>query len=195
MIMNEEISGQPVHVLGIAGSLRQGSYNKSALRAALKLAPAGIEIEVFDLEGIPPFNQDNEQDPPARVVELKAKVRSADAILFVTPEYNYSVPGVLKNAIDWGSRPYNDNAWGGKPAAIMGASTGRFGTARAQYHLRQVLLAVNMHALNRPEIMIGEAASQFDAEGNLTNGKTHELIVKLLNNLAERTLLFRRSGR
>lgn len=195
MTMNEEKPQRTVHVLGIAGSLRQESYNKSALRAALSLAPAGIEIEVFDLEGIPPFNQDNELSPPARVAELKAKVRSSDAVLFVTPEYNYSVPGVLKNAIDWGSRPNNDNAWGGKPAAIMGASTGRFGTARCQYHLRQVLLAVNMHTLNRPQIMIGEAASQFDARGNLTNDRTGELIVKLLGNLARWALTLEGSGR
>lgn len=190
--MNEEILDQKVHVLGIAGSLRQGSYNRSALRTAQKLAPAGMEIEIFDLEGIPPFNQDNELDPPARVIELKSRVRSADAILFVTPEYNYSVPGVLKNAIDWGSRPPGDNIWGGKPAAIMGASPGRFGTARAQYHLRQVLLGVNMYALNMPQVMISEAASRFDAEGNLIDEKARDFIVRLLGNLVEWTLLLRK---
>lgn len=193
--MSEEESGQTVHVLGIAGSLRRGSYNRSALRAALNLAPAGIEIEVFDLEGIPPFNQDNELHPPDRVVELKTKVRSADAVLFVTPEYNYSIPGVLKNAIDWGSRPYGDNSWGGKPAAIMGASNGRIGTARCQHHLRQVLVSVNMYALTRPQVMIGEAASQFDSDGNLMNEKTKDLIVKLLHNLAEWSLMLKRSGK
>src|SRR5687767_4397039 len=123
-------------ILGIAGSLRRESYNRSAMRAATELVPPGARIDVFELDGIPGFNQDDEQQPPAQVVELKARIRAADALLFVTPEYNYSIPGVLKNAIDWASRPYGDNAWSGKPAAIMGASTGGIGTARAQYHLR-----------------------------------------------------------
>lgn len=192
--MKEGTSGGTVHVLGIAGSLRKGSYNKSALRAAMNLAPAGMEIEAFDLEGIPPFNQDNEQNPPARVSELKAKIRSSDAVLFVTPEYNHSIPGVLKNAIDWGSRPYGDNSWGGKPVAVMGASNGRIGTARSQNHLRQVLLAVNMHALNRPDILIADAPSQFDDQGNLLNDTTKGLIVKLLNNLIDWTRMLKKAG-
>ena len=119
-------------ILGIAGSLRSGSINRAALRAAQKMAPEGVRLEIFELDGIPPFNQDEESRPPAKVVEFKARIRAADAILFVTPEYNYSIPGVLKNAIDWASRPYGDNAWDGKPAAIMGASGGANGTARAQ---------------------------------------------------------------
>ncbi|HVF50787.1 MAG TPA: NAD(P)H-dependent oxidoreductase [Pyrinomonadaceae bacterium] len=173
-----------IKILGIAGSLRHASYNRAALRAAQAHAPEGTEIEIFDLEGIPPFNEDIEANPPARVVELKERVRAADAILFVTPEYNYSIPGVLKNAIDWGSRPYGDSAWEGKPVALMGASVGILGTARAQYHLRQVFVFLNMHAVNRPEVMIGNAAQRFDAGGNLTDDKTRELIVKLLHNLA-----------
>jgi chromate reductase, NAD(P)H dehydrogenase (quinone) len=114
------------------------------LRAATELAPKGITLDIFELDGIPGFNQDDEQNPPAKVVELKRRIRDADAILIVTPEYNYSVPGVLKNAIDWASRPYGDNGWNGKPAAIMGASIGTIGTARAQYHLRQMMVFQNM---------------------------------------------------
>jgi chromate reductase len=125
---------QPVRILGIAGSLRRESYNRAALRAAAELVPPDATLDTLELDGIPSFNQDEEQNPPAKVVELKRRVREADAVLFVTPEYNYSVPGVLKNAIDWASRPYGDSAWSAKPAAIMGASIGSIGAARAQYH-------------------------------------------------------------
>ena len=114
-------------ILGIPGSLRKASFNRSALVAAQSLLPAGASLDVFELEGIPVYNQDLDKQPPARVVELKARVRAADAILFATPEYNYSIPGVLKNAIDWASRPYGDSAWQGKPVAVMGASVGILG--------------------------------------------------------------------
>lgn len=176
-----------IKILGIAGSLRQASYNRGTLRAAAKLAPEGAEIEIFDIEGIPGFNQDDEQNPPEKVAELKRKIREADAILFVTPEYNYSIPGVLKNAIDWASRPYGDNAFDGKPAAIMGASIGAIATARAQYHLRQIMVFLNMFPVNQPEVMIGNAAEKFDDEGNLTDEKTKDFIRQLLENLVDWT--------
>jgi chromate reductase, NAD(P)H dehydrogenase (quinone) len=172
-----------IKILGIAGSLRKASYNRSALRAAQLLAPDEAEVEIIDLDDIPPFNEDTEREPPAKVTELKEKIRAADAILFVTPEYNYSIPGVLKNAIDCGSRPYGDSAWDGKPVAVMGASVGALGTARAQYHLRQVFVFLNMHAVNRPEVMIGNASQRFDEEGNLTDETTKDLIRQLLQNL------------
>ena len=174
---------EPCRILGIAGSLRQDSYNRAALRAATELVPAGTAIDVFDLRGIPVFNQDDEGHPPPRVAELKRSIRQADAVLIATPEYNYSVPGVLKNAIDWGSRPYGDNAWFGKPVAIMGASVGGIGTARAQYHLRQIFVYLNMFPLNKPEVMIGNAATRFDGAGNLNDEKTRSLIRDLLQNL------------
>ncbi len=113
-----------------------------------------MAIDVFDLEGIPPYNQDLDQQPPPRVTELKTRIRASDAILIATPEYNYSIPGVLKNAIDWASRPYGDNAFDGKPVALMGASVGQFATARAQYHLRQSFVFLNMYPVNRPEVMV-----------------------------------------
>src|SRR6187431_3793375 len=144
-----------IRVFGIAGSLREASYNRGALRAAVELAPEGVTIETFDISGIPPFNQDDEGTPPEIVTEFKRKIRGSDAILFSTPEYNYSVPGVLKNAIDWASRPYGDSAWNGKPAAIMGASAGAIGTARAQYDLRKMMVFLNMFPINQPEVMIG----------------------------------------
>lgn len=167
-------------ILGIAGSLRQGSFNRAALRAAQALVPAGVELEIADLAGIPPFNQDEERQPPAAVVDLKRRVRAADAILISTPEYNYSIPGVLKNAIDWASRPHGDSAWTGKPVAIMGASIGMLGSARAQYHLRQVFVFLDMHPVNKPEVMIATAAQRFDERGELTDERSRELIRELL---------------
>jgi len=170
----------PTTILGIAGSLRTASLNRAALRAAQQLVPEGVSLEIFDLDGIPPFNQDDEKNPPERVVQFKQRIRAADAILMVTPEYNYSIPGVLKNAIDWASRPYGDSAWEGKPVALMGASVGAQGTSRAQYHLRQVFVFLNMYPLNRPEVMITNATRHFDEEGNLTDEDTKAHIQKLL---------------
>ena len=178
---------KPVRILGIAGSLRRESYNRAALRSATQLVPEGATIEIFELDGIPAFNQDEEQNPSPKVVELKQRIREADAVLIVTPEYNYSIPGVLKNAIDWASRPYGDSAWNGKPAAIMGASVGVIGTARAQYHLRQVFVFLNMFPINQPEVMIGNASERFDAQGNVTDEMTKKLIRQLLENLVDWT--------
>src|SRR6185503_11030613 len=174
-----------IKILGIAGSLRKASFNKSALRAAQQLVPEGASLDIFDIDGLPGFNQDDERRPPAKVVEMKAKIRAADAILLVTPEYNYSVPGVFKNAIDWAARPYGDSAWKGKPVAIMGASSGVLGTARAQYHLRQTLVFLDMPAVNQPEVMIASSANKFDASGNLTDDTAKKLIGQLLTNLCE----------
>jgi chromate reductase len=187
--IGDEISmNKQVKILGIAGSLRKGSYNRAALNAARQLCPQNATIEVFELQGIPLFNQDLENPPPPIVANLKDKIRSSDSILFATPEYNYSVPGVLKNAIDWASRPYGDSAWEGKPAAIMGASVGMLGTARAQYHLRQMFVFLNMFALNRPEVMIPYAADKFDKEGNLTDAFTKEMIRQLMDALVNWTI-------
>jgi chromate reductase len=174
-------------VLGFAGSLRKASFNKALLQTAVELVPTGMEIETFDLEGIPPFNQDLELDPPHKVKSLKAKVRSADALLVSTPEYNYSIPGVLKNAIDWVSRPYLDNAFDGKPVAIMGASIGMLGTARAQYHLRQCCVFLNMYPLNQPEVMVPFAESKFDANGVLTDQTARKKVKELLESLMQWT--------
>jgi len=168
-------------ILGIPGSLRQHSYNKGLLRAAQQLVGPDAEIETFEIKNIPPFSEDDEKNPPERVTEFKKKIREADGILFVTPEYNYSIPGVLKNAIDWASRPYGDSAWANKPAAIMGASVGPTGTARAQYHLRQVFVFLNMHDMKQPELMVGAAGQKFDAEGNLTDEETKKYLKRFLD--------------
>jgi chromate reductase len=175
--------GSPVKILGIVGSLRTGSFNKALMRLALELVPDNAQLEVFDLEGIPPFNQDFETQPAEKVKEFKTKIRAADAILIATPEYNYSIPGVLKNAIDCASRPYGDNALDGKPVALMGASIGMLGTARAQYHLRQSFVFLNMFPINRPEVMVAFADKKVDQSGNLTDETTRKLVKQLVENL------------
>ena len=169
-----------IKILAFAGSLRKGSYNKALVRAAVEVAPENVVMEVFDLEGIPPFNQDLESTPTQRVKEFKEKIRAADALLIATPEYNYSIPGVLKNAIDWASRPKQGNPFEGKPVAIMSASIGKLGGARAQYHLRQSFVFLNMHPVNQPEVMLSSAAENVDANGRLTNEQTRTLIKQLI---------------
>ena len=176
-----------ISVFGIAGSLRQDSYNKTALRAAVELAPAGMVIETFDLTPIQPYNEDVKQQgfpPPEQ--EFREKIRTADALLIVTPEYNRGVPGVLKNAIDWASRP-PDQPFDGKPTAIFGASPGMVGTAVAQYELRRYLGVLNALVMNTPSVMIGQAGQKFDEQGRLTDQPTREIIGKLLTALAEWT--------
>jgi chromate reductase len=173
----------PTKILGICGSLRKQSFNKMALKAAQPLVPADTVLEAYDLAGLPLFNQDEEQSPTPKLTEFKARIRAADAILFATPEYNYSIPGVLKNAIDCAARPYGDSAWAGKPVAMIGASVGVLGTARAQYHLRQCFVFLNMFAVNQPEVLIRECAGKFDAQGNLTDETAKKLIQTLLANL------------
>jgi len=184
----------PLVILGIAGSLRKESFNRSLLRAAVELAPEGARIETFELDGLPLFNQDEEQNPHPKVAELKQRARSADAILFVTPEYNYSIPGVLKNAIDCASRPYGDSAWNGKPVAIMGATIGTLGTSRAQYHLRQTFVFLNMYPVNQPEVMVSNAQDRFDQEGRLTDETTKKLIQQLLAELVNWTKRLQQSA-
>jgi chromate reductase, NAD(P)H dehydrogenase (quinone) len=180
-----------IKILGIAGSLRKQSYNKGALRAAQSLCPEGATMEVFDLEGLPLFNQDLERNPTPKVTEFKQKIRAADAILICTPEYNYGMPGVLKNAIDCASRPYGDNAWNGKPVAIMSAALSMGGGVRAQYQLRQSFVFLNMDAVVQPEVAIGNAQSRFDEQGNLTDDTSKKLIGQLLQNLAQKARMLR----
>ena len=171
---------ETIRILGFAGSLRKGSYNKALLRAAVELAPSGSEVQTFDLEGIPLFSEDLESNPPAKVKDFKAEIKAADALLIATPEYNYSMSGVLKNAIDWASRPYGDNSFAGKPVAIMGASVGTLGTARAQYHLRQSCVFLNMHPLNQPEVMVASAQDKIDPAGRVTDEQTRKRIAEML---------------
>jgi chromate reductase len=174
---------EKITILGFAGSLRKDSFNKALLRTAAEIAPVDVELKTFDLEGIPPFNQDLENEPVARVKEFKAQIRHADALIIATPEYNYSIPGVLKNAIDIASRPYGDNAFESKPVAIIGASIGTLGTARAQYHLRQSCVFLNMYPLNRPEVMVPAAQDKVDETGRVTDETTRAKVKELLEAL------------
>jgi len=163
--------------------LRKDSLNRKLLQAAVKLAPEGMSIEIFDRVGeFPIFNDDLVPSPPAIVVEFKQKVRAADAVLFVSPEYNYSIPGGLKNAIDWGSRPNADNCFNGKPAAIIGVAGRLGGTLRMQYHLRQVMVTLNLFPLNK-ELFVREGASKFDEQGALIDAGTKETLNELLSEL------------
>ena len=187
--MGTESSRAKLNVLGIAGSLRAGSFNRSLLRAAQELAPAGMEIAAFDLAPIPLYNGDvEEKGDPDPVAALKAAIRQADALLFVTPEYNFGVPGVLKNAIDWASRPPRGSVLQGKPAAIMGATPGMGGTGRAQMALRQTFVFTQTYALLSPEVRVARAQEKFDASGRLTDEKTRQFVGQLLQALAEWTL-------
>ena len=175
-----------ITILGIAGSLRKESYNKGALRAAQQLCPEGAKLEIFDLAGLPLFNQDEERNPTPKVTDFKQRIRAADAILIATPEYNYGMPGVLKNALDVASRPYGDNAWNGKPVALMSAAMSMGGGVRAQYQLRQCFVFLNMEAVVQPEVAIANASERFDKQGNLTDDTAKQLIGKLLQALAQK---------
>lgn len=175
-----------IQVLALSGSLRKASYNTAALRAAQELAPAaGLQIELADLSVLPLYDGDVEKAGfPAEVQALGERIRKADAVLFGCPEYNYSISGVLKNAIDWVSR-LKPQPFEAKPAAIIGASQGTLGTARAQYDLRKIGTALDLRLLNRPEVMIAKAQDRFDADGKLTDTSTRDLIAKLLATLAK----------
>ncbi len=169
-----------ISVLGICGSLRAGSYNRATLRTAIELKPVGMSVEVAEIGAIPPYNEDvRDHGFPQPVEALRRRIAAADALLFVTPEYNYSIPGVLKNAIDWASRP-PDQPFFGKPVAIMGAGAGMAGTARAQYDLRRCCVFLNMHPLNKPEVLIGQAHTKFDAAGRLTDEAARGFIRDLM---------------
>ena len=176
----------PLKVVGFSGSLRRGSFNSAALRAVKALAPADLSIEIVDLSPIPLYNDDlrTEQGYPDAVKSFRDALRAADGVLIATPEYNYSIPGVLKNAIDWASRP-PEQPFDGKPIAILGASPGALGSARAQYHLRQCFIYLNGLVMNRPEVMIGAANSKFDADGNLTDQGTSDFLKGFLAAFAD----------
>jgi chromate reductase len=172
-----------VKINGLSGRLRQRSFNTGHLRAAVEMAPDGVTIEIADLSQLPLYNDDVRQAGyPAPVETLRAALASADAVLFATPEYNYSVPGVLKNAIDWASRP-PDPPLAGTPAAVMGASGGLSGTMRAQYHLRQMMVFLDVPMLTRPEVFVQKAAERFDADGRLIHEDTRAHVARLVEAL------------
>jgi chromate reductase, NAD(P)H dehydrogenase (quinone) len=182
-----------LRILGIAGSLRAGSFNRALIRAAAELAPEGLEVHNFDgLGAIPLYDADVEaKGDPEPVAALKTAIRDADALLIATPEYNYGIPGVLKNAIDWASRPPGRSVLNRKPAALMGASAGATGTARAQLALRQSFVFTETYALLRPEVLVARAQEKIDAAGRVTDEPTRQRIRELLEALAQWTMRVR----
>jgi chromate reductase, NAD(P)H dehydrogenase (quinone) len=184
--MPEVAQGARLRVVGIAGSLRKASLNRALLRAAQELAPPGLYIEIEELDDIPMFNEDLDlAGPPASVLRLRQSVRAADGLLLVTPEYNHGVSGVMKNAVDWLSQPLRGSALEGKPTAIMGASPGLAGTARAQSQLRQAFVLTNTPALLQPEVLVSRAHEKFDVAGRLTDEGTRTFVADFLCRLAD----------
>lgn len=184
---------QPLKIFGLAGSLRKGSFNRALLQAAVEVAPKEVEIRVFERLGeIPLFNADVEAaGDPEPVVALKSAIREADALLIATPEYNYGIPGVLKNAIDWASRPSDGSVLQGKPAALMGATPGMTGTARAQLALRQAFLFTETYAVLQPEVLVARAHEKIDGQGRLKDEATRNFIRALLETLVAWTFQLR----
>ena len=183
-----------ISVLGICGSLRQGSFNMAVLRTAIELKPADVTVAVADISQIPIYNEDvRQQGFPPSVQKLREQIVAADALLFACPEYNYSMTGVLKNAIDWASRP-PDQPFAGKPCAIVGAAAGMAGSARAQYDLRRSMVFLDMHPINKPEVLIGQAQTKFDQSGRLTDDAARGFIREMLVNLEKWTRLIGRKN-
>jgi len=176
-----------VAILGISGSGRKRSYNSALLEAAKQLLPPDATLEVVDVSRLPLYNQDLEHDVPEVVKEFKKKIRGADAILFASPEHNYSVTAVLKNAIEWGNRPPRDASWNGKPAAIISASSSLRGGARAQLHLRQIMIDLNMYPINRPLLLVANAKDKFNEDLKLTDQESLQTLRDVLSSLVEWT--------
>jgi chromate reductase len=180
-----------ISVLGICGSLRKGSLNMAALKVAIAQKPAHVTVTVADISAIPLYNEDvRQQGFPPSVETLRQQIKAADALLIACPEYNYAMSGVLKNAIDWASRP-PDQPFAGKPLAIIGAAAGMAGSARAQANLRASAVFLDMHVLNKPEVLIGQAHTKFDENGNLNDDVAKGLLRDLMANLANWARLHR----
>src|SRR2546428_3754378 len=174
-------------ILGISGSNRKGSYNWGLLEAAKEMLPDNATLEIFDVSRFPLFTQNHERDPPAEVRLFKQKIRQSDAILFATPEHNYTITAVLKNAIEWADRPGGDNSWNGKPTAIISASSGPRGGARAQLHLRQILVDPYVYPINKPQLLLARTQDAFDSDLKLKDPQTRETLKKILETLASWT--------
>jgi len=184
----------PIRIVGLSGSLRKASTNTALLRAAVELAPEGASLEILSIRDVPLYDQDLQAEGmPDAVTRLHAALIEADAVVIASPEYNYSVPGVLKNTIDWLSRT-QPQPFAGKPVAIMGASPGRLGTARMQYHLRQIFVFLDGDVLNKPEVMVG-GAFQAIVDGTLVDAKAREMIGRQLVALCDRVSAWRRSAK
>jgi chromate reductase len=176
-----------VRLLGLSGSIRKGSLNTALLHAAKELLPENTTLEIHDLSGLPLFSQDLEHDLTTPIRTFKQKIREADAILFASPEHNYSITAVLKNGIEWGNRPPTDRTWKGKPAGIVSASSGPRGGVRSQLHLRQIMVDIDMYPINTPQLLVGEAETKFDKNLKLTDEQTRKILRDLLVSLVDWT--------
>lgn len=168
----------------IVGSLRKDSLNRKMAHALAEVAPEGLRLEIVEIRDLPMYDQDLDESPPEPWAAFRDRIRRADAVLFLTPEYNRSVPGALKNAIDVGSRPYGHSAWNGKPGAVVSVSPGAIGGFGANHHLRQSLVFLNVPTMQQPEAYLGHAGDLFDAEGKLTNEKTREFLRRFMQAFA-----------
>lgn len=168
----------------LVGSLRKGSFNRMTAHALIELAPEPLKMEIVEIRDLPLYNQDDDPAPPAQSIAFKSRIARAEAVLFVTPEYNRSVPGVLKNAIDIASRPYGQSAWDRKAAGVISVSPGAIGGFGANHHLRQSLVFLNMPAMQQPEAYIGNCAGLFDANGKLTNESTRKFLKTFIDSFA-----------
>ena len=166
------------------GSLRKESFNRKMAKALIALAPESLKLEIIDIGGLPLYNQDLDENPPSAWAEFRQCLAKFDGVLFLTPEYNRSIPAALKNAIDVGSRPYGKSVWNGKPGAVMSVSPGSLGGFGANHHLRQSLVFLNVPAMQQPEAYIGNAANLFDDSGSLTNDSTREFLIKFMQAFA-----------
>jgi chromate reductase, NAD(P)H dehydrogenase (quinone) len=164
------------NVAVLVGSLRKDSINRKVANALVGVAPEGLKLSIVDIGQLPFYNQDEDENPPAAWTAFRERISAVDAVLFVTPEYNRSVPAVLKNAIDVGSRPYGKSAWSGKPGAVVSASPGGIGGFGANHHLRQSLVFLNVPAMAQPEVYLGGADKLFDANGKLVNDGTRKFL-------------------
>ena len=177
-----------IRIGGISGSLRKGSYNLMLLRAAADLMPEEVQYEEIPIGDLPLYNQDLDGDrPPEAVQVFRERVKRTDGLLFAVPEYNYSLTGALKNALDWASRPVAESGLFDKPAAIMGASQGTFGTVRAQLHFRHVAVFTNMHLVNKPEVLVRDPQAKFSPDGRLQDEDTRKLVSQLVTELVRWT--------
>ena len=167
------------------GSLRKESFNRKVAQALAELAPEKLKLQIVEIGQLPLYNQDSDENPPALYTEFRNRVRKADAVLFVTPEYNRSVPAVLKNALDVASRPYGESAWDGKPGAVISVSIGGIGGFGANHHLRQSLVFLNVPTLQQPEAYLGGAAKLFDEQGKLTDERTRKFLQTFINAYAD----------
>ena len=169
----------------LVGSLRKESFSRKTAKALIALAPGSLALEILEIGGLPMYNQDLEESPPAAWTDFRERLKGFDGLLFVTPEYNRSVPAVLKNAIDVGSRPYGKNIWDGKPGAVVSVSPGALGAFGANHHLRQSLVFLNIPTMAQPEAYVGGAAKLFDERENLTNESTRDFLKKFMSAFAE----------